>query len=231
LNKSIKIIDILKIKRNNWFKLVKWMRKFHSLKKSDFMRKILRAQLHFITTLMICFCLTVTACDTGKENNNNNLLLLAGVKTYAIGDTGPSGVGIVFYVNDRGLHGLEVAPVDQSTGEAWSNITGTAIGTTGLAIGTGSDNTDAIIGQGGHTAGAALICRNYRATEEGDWFLPSKDELDAIWDNGVGGFAGDYYWSSSEAGANAAWSQYFGDGSQYDDGKGAYYRVRAVRDF
>jgi hypothetical protein len=25
-----KIIDILKIKRNNWFKLIKWMMKFHS---------------------------------------------------------------------------------------------------------------------------------------------------------------------------------------------------------
>lgn len=32
------------------------------------------------------------------------------VKLYAIGDTGPSGVGKVFYITDGGLHGLEAAP-------------------------------------------------------------------------------------------------------------------------
>ena len=33
--------------------------------------------------------------------------------TYAVGDTGPSGVGIVFYTSDGGAHGLEAAPSDQ----------------------------------------------------------------------------------------------------------------------
>ena len=41
---------------------------------------------------------------------------------YAIGDTGPSGVGIVFYTPDGGLHGLEAAPVDQSDGATWSDV-------------------------------------------------------------------------------------------------------------
>ena len=36
--------------------------------------------------------------------------------TYEIGDTGPAG-GIVFYVTDGGLHGLEAAPEDQDRGE------------------------------------------------------------------------------------------------------------------
>ncbi|TAL35405.1 MAG: hypothetical protein EPN93_10245 [Spirochaetes bacterium] len=101
--------------------------------------------------------------------------------TYAIGDTGPSGAGIVFYVTDGGLHGLEVAPVDQSAGAAWSDITIGLIGTTGTAIGTGSANTDAIIGQIGSSSSAAKICRDYRAVEEGDWVLPSMDELNAIY--------------------------------------------------
>ena len=53
--------------------------------------------------------------------------------TYAIGDIGPSGVGIVFYVTDNGLHGLEVAPVDQNNGNkiVWSNEWNQEIGTTG----------------------------------------------------------------------------------------------------
>jgi len=42
--------------------------------------------------------------------------------SYNIGDTGPSGVGKVCYITDSGLHGLEAAPSDQSTGIAW--ITG-----------------------------------------------------------------------------------------------------------
>ena len=116
------------------------------------------------------------------------------------------------------------------------------IGTTGNAIGTGSANTDAIIGQSGHTASSAQICRDYRSSEEGDWFLPSKDELNAIWDNivddgtgsnsGVGGFADESYWSSSEFNSLGAWLQYFGDGYQGDDFKSNDdRRVRAIRAF
>ena len=189
---------------------------------------------------------TVAGTSTAATNSANSGVVTAvfpatGAATYAIGDTGPSGVGIVFYVTDGGSHGLEVAPVDQSAGAAWSSIPGTEIGTTELGIGTGSDNTDDIIGQGGHTASAALLCRNYRAAEEGDWFLPSRDELDAIWDNlvddgtghnnGVGGFATDYYWSSSEVSANLAWVQNFNSGYQSYYDKNNTARVRAVRAF
>lgn len=148
---------------------------------------------------------------------------------------------MVFYVSDGGLHGLEVTLVDQSTLAGWSNIATTLIGTTGTAIGTGSANTDAIISQSSHSASAAQICRNYRIAEEGDWFLPSQDELDAIWDNlvddgsgshsDVGGLAFDYYWSSSESSNNFARTQYFGNGDQYDSFKTDTPRVRAVRSF
>ena len=189
----------------------------------------------FLAIVLTAATLALTACsDDGGDNGG----------TYAIGDTGPSGVGIVFYVTDGGLHGLEVAPVDQSTSAAWSTITGTLIGTTGTAIGTGSDNTDDIITQNTGAASAAKICRDYRAAQEGDWFLPSRDELNAIWVNlvdngsgansGVGGFANDYYWSSSEYDANShshAWFQHFGNAYQDGDFKYATRRVRAVRAF
>ena len=190
----------------------------------------------FLAIVLTAATLALTACsDDGGDNGGTTPVI------YAIGDTGPSGVGIVFYVTDGGLHGLEVAPVDQSTSAAWSTITGTLIGTTGTAIGTGSDNTDDIITQNTGAASAAKICRDYRAAQEGDWFLPSRDELNAIWVNlvddgsgansGVGGFATAYYWSSSEYGAVGAWDQDFGSGDQDFDVKGNASRVRAVRAF
>lgn len=165
-------------------------------------------------------------------------------ETYSIGDIGPSGVGIVFYVTDGGRHGFELAPVDQSAGAGWSNITGTlANGSTALpaAIGTGFANTNAIIAQPGHTASAAKLCRDYRAAEEGDWFLPSLNEIMAIWvnlvdngsgaNNGVGGFAADGYWSSSENSNSNAWGVGFDDGVPTDVIKDTLIRVRAIRAF
>lgn len=173
-------------------------------------------------------------------------------KLYAIGDAGPSGVGIVFYVTDGGLHGLEVALEDQSTGTAWSNIINSfANGNSALPAetGTGSENTDAIIAQTDHTASAAQICRDYRLAEEGDWFLPSKDELQEIWWNlvsdqsadnegrgkphagSLGGFDSEYYWSSSESSIGGVWSQTFHSGFQADDEKDTERMVRAVRAF
>ena len=163
---------------------------------------------------------------------------------YAIGDTGPSGVGIVFYVTDGGLHGLEVAPVDQSTSQVWiegGSTQTTKNGNTSTAIGTGLANSNAIIDQTGHTGSAAQVCRSYNGGGLTDWYLPSKDELAAIWANlvndgtgvnsGVGGFASASYWSSTENDNDYAWLQLFDDGSQGYTNKGSTDRVRAVRAF
>ncbi len=71
-----------------------------------------------------------------------------------------------------------------------------------------------------------------------DWFLPSKDELNQMWVNlgslGIGGFAVDIYWSSSEdvGGSGNAWDQsFFGAGVQALHGKGNAYSVRACHTF
>ena len=98
----------------------------------------------FMALLLISATLIFSACNEGGVDGSVTTPVV-----YAIGDTGPSGVGIVFYITDGGLHGLEVAPVDQSTGAAWSTITNAyANGSSALPdeIGTGSANTDAIIG-------------------------------------------------------------------------------------
>jgi len=71
-----------------------------------------------------------------------------------------------------------------------------------------------------------------------DWFLPSKDELDMMYQNlylaGVGGFtegADAYYWSSSEYNVVGAWDHNFSTNTQGNGGKGSPYYVRACRKF
>lgn len=190
--------------------------------------------------LVFSIAIAFSACDDGSGRNSNNI---DPAILYSIGETGPSGVGIVFYVTDGGLHGLEVAPSDQANSlwiEGDSTQT-TFNGNTASAIGTGRANSDYIIAQTGHTGSAAKICRDYRKDNEGDWFLPSIDELSAIWDNlvdngagansGIGDFANDYYWSSSEKSFDDAEIIYFYVGSPGDLGKNNTNHVRAVRSF
>lgn len=63
------------------------------------------------------------------------------------------------------------------------------------------------------------------------WRLPTRDELNLIYENKnvVGGFANDYYWSSTENDNFNAWYQSFLSGNQYANPKNATYYVRAVR--
>jgi hypothetical protein len=67
----------------------------------------------------------------------------------------------------------------------------------------------------------------------GDWFLPSKGELNRMYVNrvAIGGFSTDYYWSSSEDTNDAAWAQTFGNGNQLNAGKTSTNYVRPVRAF
>ena len=63
------------------------------------------------------------------------------------------------------------------------------------------------------------------------WRLPTKDELNLIYENKdvVGGFANNYYWSSTELGNDGAWVQSFPNDSQNYGSKGYPSYVRAVR--
>jgi uncharacterized repeat protein (TIGR02543 family) len=156
----------------------------------------------------------------------------------AITATGPAG-GLIFYdkgsVSD-GWRYLEAAPSDQSTGGAeWGCYETSIPGADGTAVGTGKQNT-IDIENGCPTAGiAARLCTSYDGGGYDDWFLPSRDELNLMYENlkvaGVGGFAGDRYWSSSEVNATHARDQDFSNGGQHSNYKSLTLRVRAVRAF
>jgi hypothetical protein len=78
-------------------------------------------------------------------------------------------------------------------------------------------------------------CLNYTDGTYSDWFLPSQDELNEMYLNlhlkGLGGFDGNYYWSSTEYDTNGAWMQSFVDGDQFTNNKGTTTNIRAVRAF
>ena len=154
----------------------------------------------------------------------------------AIGDTHQG--GIVFYLDGNG-GGLIAAPSDQSSA-TWG-CEGQSIGGTSSAVGTGAANTTAIVSGCSETAIAARICADLTLGGYTDWFLPSKDELNLMYENigqgnvlglgNVGNFADNYYWSSTEYGINYAWSQYFYYGVPFYRSKFGTDNVRAVRAF
>ncbi|MGR8931883.1 MAG: hypothetical protein ACU836_14710 [Gammaproteobacteria bacterium] len=157
-----------------------------------------------------------------------------------IGGEGPGG-GIIFSLSETGLHGLEAAPADQDYAP-WGCF-GTLIpGADGTAIGDGAQNTADILAGCSEPGIAAQVAANYLwPNGQTDGFLPSKDELNAMYTNigpgapapntNVGGFANVYYWSSTEGGSLSAWLQNFNYGDQSGSVKDVPLRVRAVRAF
>jgi hypothetical protein len=122
-----------------------------------------------------------------------------------------------FYVGNISDSGVEyhliVAP--KTEGEAvkkWMDCTTGANSCTD-----GAANTSAIL-QTVITFPAAQFCADLRIGGFDDWYLPSKDELNAAWKANkaladIGEAFADYnFWSSSEYSAPYAWYQFFYSG-------------------
>ena len=196
------------------------------------------------------------------------------IPDYVPGDTGPAG-GIVFYDKGKyrdGWRFMEAAPSDVTSefNPTWEyqHIFGLyrteadgvnlAVGT-GTAIGTGKANTEALVNAMGTTAYyigddstenteyyAARTCSLYEYGGYADWFLPSKDELNAMYENlydievPIGNFTDTFYWSSSEYPNAPGYGnspfyvciQYFLNGSSLmNPRQQSMYRVRPARVF
>ena len=103
-------------------------------------------------------------------------------------------------------------------------------------IGMGKWNTAAIIAQSSG-ASAATVASAANLNHLGgwtDWYLPSKDELNALYDwkslNKYVGFEAPQ-WSSSEAGDGFAWYQIFRDGTQFTDANGIIPKLQSNKQF
>ena len=149
--------------------------------------------------------------------------------------------GILAYILQAGdpgynasvSHGIIAAPSDQAQAP-WGMVGLSVSGADGEAIGTGAQNTIDIINSYGNTSIAARLCGDLVLGGYSDWYLPSKDELNQLFINkvAIGGFAVNYYWSSTENDFSSAWGQNFGNGYQFLNYKGSgNFNVRAVRAF
>jgi len=141
--------------------------------------------------------------------------------------------GIIFYIDGTGQHGLIAATTDQSTGVSWKTGPNKVTGATATAVGTGAANTNTITASLGSTGNyAALLCANYVSGTFKNWYLPSKDELNLMYQQkAVLGISSGDYWSSSEVNKGKAWEQEFGGGFQFKDSKSFTLHVRAVESF
>jgi TolB-like protein len=82
---------------------------------------------------------------------------------------------------------------------------------------------------------ALTLARNYRGGGYSDWHLPTRPELELIYQNlragNIGNLGNDWHWSSSEYNNSDAWYRRFGDGIYGNARKNSTYSVRAVRAF
>jgi hypothetical protein len=155
-----------------------------------------------------------------------------------IGKKGPGG-GIIFY--DAGSvkrwgRCLEAAPsgwfgTPQDPTKAWCNVNLVSFGVTSLVVGGGRANTALLISH--CSSGAAVTAAAYHGGAKSDWYLPSQDELNAMYVMRVviGGLASASYWSSSEQSIYFAYAQRMSDGLQLYGGKLYNVYVHPIRAF
>jgi len=160
------------------------------------------------------------------------------------------GGGVVFRVDHTGQHGLIVSIVDINTSKTWSNVGSVGIGSAARSDWNGFGNSAAIVTQTGHLNSAAKICldyvnSNYGTGQHSNWYLPSRCELNDLWNNlgavqkaleGDGNssttpLGQNKYWSSTEYNNNSAWYFTFHTGDMATNTKNISNYVRAVRAF
>jgi len=155
--------------------------------------------------------------------------------------------GVVFEVTADGRHGkivsLDEAQLAWDSRVEWSDseqdfINGTEIGANDMSD--GKANTDMIMQRGDSDQYPAFVwCRD----KGEDWYLPAKDELEAIYNtSAINSTLAEYgaqhtvgwYWSSTEYEDEpefCAWLVHMYDGSTYNLGKYGSLYVRAVSAF
>jgi hypothetical protein len=120
--------------------------------------------------------------------------------------------GRVFYIDSTGEHGLVCTSV--SIGNFVWGCSGTDIATS-TDFGAGEINTAAIAAFCTDANTAAKACDNLDLNGYSDWYLPSLNELNLVYNNiGKHGIvANNYYWSSSQCAAGYAYYSSGGYGS------------------
>jgi hypothetical protein len=158
-----------------------------------------------------------------------------------VGERGPKG-GVIFY--DAGSQqwwgryleaeiGLKKAfyPWGHNRTSIFGDTPSTkALQRRSMAIGMGRENTLKMMENG-----SLLAAVEFSAQLRNDWYLPSKDELDALYNFRVQNtkdiWAAAPVWSSSESEPGYAWYQLFQDGTQFTDAQGILTSVNKNVDY
>ena len=171
----------------------------------------------------------------GLYRNGNFILIRVGgsVPTYTIGQAALG--GIIAYINGGGSTGTSglVATVADISGKPWGCSFTSIAGADGTAIGTGNQNTIDIMAGCATADIAARVCGDLTEGGYSDWYLPSKDELNALYVNrvAIGNFNASTYWSSTEANDNQAYCQVFFGGAPLITEKSDGIPIRPIRSF
>jgi len=187
---------------------------------------------------------TVSTTGDTLYSGGGNYMIIPGISAantppLTIGmNYGGGKIAYIYVSGDPGYiagetHGLIAAPSDQSTGIQWYNGSYITTGATGMALGTGMANTNAIVAAQGSGSYAAKLCADLVLNGYSDWYLPSREELNKLYINrsSIGGFSTGRYWSSSEYTANLTWSIGFNSGFSSSTNKYFISYLRAVRAF
>ncbi|WP_373520637.1 hypothetical protein [Aquiflexum sp.] len=192
---------------------------------------------------LFCFSLVFSSCI--KEEDPKEVI---------VGEPFQGGVvGHVFGPGDPGFvsgetHGIIIAPVEQVFEAQWG-CQGSAVTGTSTQVGFGRSNTEKVLAF--HDAlpnfytnptqchpdndgtVAARLTINFENGGYKDWFMPSLEEMNFLYDNRdkIGGFSNVEYWSSCESNATNACVMSFITGEQLSMPKSQLRRVRVIRFF
>jgi hypothetical protein len=150
------------------------------------------------------------------------------------GDFVQGGLFVGTFVSGDTLMGLVVSDSDLSTNAEWGTE-GVDVLNTFSDVGEGDDNTKNIVdAYPGIDSISAALCLNSNENGYTDWFLPSLDELELIYDNlaknGLGGFSNHSYWSSTQVDADHAFTIDMNNGNSNSHNKSQTNRhTRAAR--
>ena len=159
---------------------------------------------------------------------------------YEVGDAAYGGV--VFWVDPSGEHGLVVDKVIKNSSLKWSSNSNTEIGAKGSSVGGGFMNTAFMIIFNPTGTTAARPCINSSQGGYSDWYLPSDNELQLLYNervkvnatmtaNGWTLLTNAYHWSSTESNATQAKRRNPMTNANNVQNKSSNNYVRAIRKF